>query len=312
MNIIVHSIEIVAPLLLLVGLGAFINLNNRLSTVTINEISFLVSKVFLPATIFINVYNSNIKEDFDLKLLVFLTFIFILASSINIFYINFFVKDNKTKAVLLQASIRSNCTLFALPLAINIAGLSIAGITSLAAVIVTNLNNLYCIYIFERFQIKNHKLSFILIRVLKHPLTVGLLLGLITQALNIKLPYVIVKFVSDVAKITSPIALIIIGASFIFKQNKETVRHMSLAILYKLVLYPALGLLLAITLGFRNQALVVILALSASPVAINSYLTAKEYDCDVDLANATLVYSYIISLITLPMFISLVKFMNLI
>ncbi|HPX32468.1 MAG TPA: AEC family transporter [Erysipelotrichaceae bacterium] len=312
MSTIIHSIEIVAPLLLLVGLGVFINRKNKLSAITINEISSLISKVFLPATIFINVYNSNIKEDFDLKLFIFLTFIFILATSINIIYINFFIKDNEKKPVLLQASIRSNCTIFALPLAINIAGNSIAGITSLAAVIITNLNNLYCVYVFEHYQYKNNKVLVLISRVLKHPLTVGLLLGLIFQILNIELPNIIVKFVSDISKITSPIALIIIGASFVFKQNKETVKHMSLAIIYKLVLYPSLGILLAVLLGFRNQSLVVILSLLASPIAINSYLTAQEYNSDVDLANATLVYSYLISLITLPMFISLVTFMNLI
>ncbi len=312
MNTIVNSIEIVAPLLLLVGLGAFLNQRKTLSKNTVSELSFLISKFFLPTTIFINIYNSNIKEDFDIKLFIFLTLIFVLAALINFIYITTFVKDDRKKSVLIQASIRGNCTLFALPLSISIYGNSIAGMASLAAVIITNLNNLYCISVFEHYQRENIKVSTLLYRVIRHPLTIGLILGLIIQILKIELPSIILKPITSISNATLPIALINIGASFVFRQNKETFKYMGLAIFYKLVFYPALGLILAGLLGFKNQQLVIIVSLLASPVAINSYLTAVSYDCDLDLANATLVYSYVFATITLPIFISMIKFMNLI
>ncbi len=311
-TIILHSFEIVAPLLLLVGLGAFFNQRKILSENTVNEFSLLISKFFLPTTIFINIYNSNIQEDFDIKLFIFLIFIFILAVIINNFYIRFFIKDDKKRSVLLQASIRGNCTLFALPLSISIYGESIAGMASLAAVIITNLNNLYCIYVFEHNGHQNIKISALLYRIFKHPLTIGLIIGLIVQIFKIQFPYVILKTLTSIASATLPVALINIGASFVFKQNKETIKDISLAIIYKLILYPTLGLILAVLTGFRNAPLVVIVSLLASPIAINSYLTAVSYDCDIDLANATLVYSYVFATITLPLFISIMKIMNLI
>lgn len=312
MSIIINSIKIVAPLLLLVALGAFLNYKKTLSTTTVNEMSALVAKIFLPTTIFINIYHSDIKKDFEIRLFMFLTFIFILAALINNFYIRYFVKDDKKKSVLMQASIRSNCTLFALPLSISIYGDSIAGMASLAAVIITNLNNLYCISVFEHYQRENIKISTLLLNVFKHPLTVGLTLGLITQILKIELPYILLKTVSSISSTTLPLALIIIGASFTFKQNKETIKYMSLAIFYKLVFYPALGLLLAILFNFKNEPLVIIITLLASPVAINSYLTASNYNCDLQLANGTLVYSYVFSTISLPIFISIIIYLNLI
>ncbi|HPW54066.1 MAG TPA: AEC family transporter [Erysipelotrichaceae bacterium] len=312
MSIIIHSIEIVAPLLIFVALGALLNYRKGLSQNTINEVIALVSKFFLPATIFIHIYNSNIRKDFDIRLFVFITFVFILAVLINNFYISYFVKDDRQKSVLLQASIRSNCTLFALPLSIYIYGDSIAGMASLAAVIITNLNNLYCIYVFEHFQYADISFTTLLLRVLRHPLTIGLLLGLSVQILQFRLPAVILKCISQISQITSPVALMIIGASFIFRHSRETVKNISLAVVYKLVIYPAIGLVLAYWLGFRNEGLVVIVALLASPVAVNSFLTAKSYNCDTDLSNAALVYSYMLATVTLPIFISLITYLNLI
>ena len=71
----------------------------------------------------------------------------------------------------------------------------------------------------------------------------------------------------------------------------------------KLIVYPAMAVGVAILLGFRNEQLAVILAMSASPTAVSSYTMAQQMDGDGPLAGQLVVFTTLFSILTVFLWI---------
>ena len=69
--------------------------------------------------------------------------------------------------------------------------------------------------------------------------------------------------------------------------------------LVKTAVSPAVFIIPAILLGFRNEALTVIFVLFAAPTAVSSYIMAKNMRSDADLAGQILALTTVICPVTI-------------
>ena len=67
MKNLILSFEIVAPLLILMLLGAFLRKVKVFDDATVKKMNGAVFRVFLPALIFNNIYNSSIEDIKNIK-----------------------------------------------------------------------------------------------------------------------------------------------------------------------------------------------------------------------------------------------------
>lgn len=115
---------------------------------------------------------------------------------------------------MIQAIYRSNFIIMGAPLIANLFNTDKIPLTALLLAVVVPFYNVSSVIILEIFRGNDISAKKIFSGIAHNPLLRSALLGLILSILHITLPTVIEKPISEIAKAASPLALIILGASF--------------------------------------------------------------------------------------------------
>ena len=235
MNNMIISINVIMPLFITIILGYFIRQIGLFDEHTVKIMNNVTFKTLLPILIFNNVYNTNIAGVFNGKLMIFaISSILIICISMCIF-IPLIEKDNKKRGVLIQTIFRSNFVLFALPIVTSLFGEENSGVPSLLIAAIIPMFNFLAVVVLEAFRGGNIDTKKIMKGIVTNPLIIGCVVAVVMILLGIKLPYILEKTVNDVSKAATPLALIILGASFKFHKIKEYKRQLLIGVIGKLV-----------------------------------------------------------------------------
>jgi len=120
------------------------------------------------------------------------------------------------------------------------------------------------------------------------------------------------KSVHNLAILTSPLALISIGASFEGRKAIAKIKPTMAASFLKLLGWAAIFLPLAVSFGFRDQELMALLIMLGSPCTPAAYIMAKNMDGDDILASSIVVVTTLLSSVTLTFWIFVLRAMDLI
>ena len=150
------------------------------------------------------------------------------------------------------------------------------------------------------------------INILKNPIIIGIVLGLIASFINLPLPGIVSKSINNLAVMTSPLALISIGASFEGRKALAKLKPTFAASFMKLLGWAAIFLPIAAFSGFRDQELIALLIMLASPCTPAAYIMAKNMDGDDILASSIVVATTLLSSVTLTFWIFLLRLLSLI
>lgn len=211
--------------------------------------------------------------------------------------------DNARRGVILQGMFRSNFVLFGIPISTALFGDSAAGLASILIAVVIPLYNMLAVISLESFNGKKPSLWKILVGILTNPLIIASAVGILFVVFHIPLPTVLYKTVSDLSIIATPLAFVILGASFSFGETGRCVRDLCITLGAKLVAYPLLFIALAILMGFRDAHLAVLLTVFGSPIAVSSFTMAQQMGGDDKLAGQLVVFSSLLSVFTMFLFI---------
>lgn len=221
-------------------------------------------------------------------------------------------KDKKKKGVLIQGIFRSNFVLFGMPISIALFGEELAGVPSMLIAVIVPIYNFLSVIILEVYKGENIDLKKILKGIITNPLICASIFGLFMTALGIKLPGVVNKTVCDLAKVATPLALIILGGSFEFKTISKSKKQLVGAIIGRLIIIPGIFIPIGIILGFRNIELATLIVMFAAPTAISSFTMAQQMEADSELAGNIVVFSSIFAIFTMFFWIFIVKQMGFI
>ena len=150
------------------------------------------------------------------------------------------------------------------------------------------------------------------INILKNPIIIGIVLGLAASYINLPLPGMIRKSINNLALMTSPLALISIGAGFEGRKAVAKLKPTFAASFMKLLGWAGIFLPAAVFFGFRDQELIALLIMLASPCTPAAYIMAKNMDGDDVLASSIVVVTTLFSSVTLTFWIFLLRSLNLI
>ena len=305
-NLIV-SFKVVAPLLILMLLGAVLLRVHIFDTATVKKMNAAIFKVFLPALIFNNIYNSSIDDIKDIKTALYIATVLIVAYILSIIYVYFTEKENSKRGVIVQGICRSNFVIFGLPLCMSICGDGVMGKVAVAVAIVVPVLNVFAVIALEIFRGGKPSLRKILKGIIKNPLIIVSIVGILVLVSGIKLPAIISASISDVAKIGTPLALILLGASINFGTVKGNLKQLITAIAGKLIVMPFFGFLIAALLGMRGSDMALLIAAFASPTAVSSYPMALQMDGDGDLAAQIVAFGTALCIVTVFMWVFILK-----
>ena len=299
MELFVTSFLVVFPLAIKLLLGFVIRKTNLLSLAAFKEFNKLIFTLFLPILLFNNIYHSEITEDFNGKLIVFAISTLIILFMIFMIIIPKLEKVNAKRGVIIQAVSRSNFILFGIPVAQSLYGDASLGEATILVSFVVPLINILSVVALESFRNQKINIKKIMRGIITNPLIIASISAYIFVIAHITIPPILVKPIAELAAIATPIALIILGGSVSFHAIKDNKIQLTLSIAGKLIFAPLVGITAAILFGFRNESLVILMAMFASPTAVSSYSMALNMDGDAELAGLIIVFTTFLSIISL-------------
>lgn len=307
MNNLILSFNVVVPLFVNIMFGYFIKRIRLVDSNTLKIMNNVTFKTFLPLLLFYNVYKTDLDGTINKKLMIFAPTVIFIVCIITTILILMIEKENKRRGVLIQAIFRSNFVLFGLPVIISLFGDESAGVTSMLIAVVVPIFNFLAVIVLEIFRGGRIDVKKIVKGIITNPLILSSMAGLILLFLDIKLPYFIEKSINDISKISTPLALIILGGSFEFNKVSGNIKQIFIGVMGKLIIVPIIFIPIAIKLGFRYIELATLMIMLTAPTAVSSFTMAEQMDGDGELAGQLVVFSSAASVFTIFIWIFIIK-----
>ncbi|WP_166263991.1 AEC family transporter [Marinobacter caseinilyticus] len=290
---------VTGPIFMMVLVGILLKRFQWIDDAFIATASSLTFRVTLPALLFLSIYRADLDHAFRPALAGF----FCLASLLcfagawawSIWRVPF-----EQRGLFVQGAFRGNCGIVGLALAANQYGdfgLASGGVLSGVAVILFNILSVIVLSIYSG-QARPSLLQ-LLSRVLRNPLILGVLTGLLASYLRLPLPEWLLVSGNYLAAIALPVALICIGGALSFRSLADSGLTALASSLIKVVFYPFLFTWLAWLVGFEGPELGILFLFLASPTAAASYVMARAAGSDGKLAANIIALTTILSLVTI-------------
>lgn len=307
--------NIVSPVFFVLLLGYFAKKRGYIDNNFVDKGTWIVFYLALPFKLFYDIKNARIVSlhpkyvAYILLGVIFVIFIsIIIAKALRI-------KDKKKLSAFVHCAYRSNFVYVGFP----ILDIIYNGAPSMEHMIVIiafgltlyNISAIILLTYYSEAEDKNISFIDIFIKILKNPMIAGVVVGAIFNFLQLPVYQGVDKAIEMVAKISTPMSLILIGASLNFESSKSDFKLMFISAFIKTVIAPALLIPIGVKLGFTNMELGIAYVFWATPCAANCFIFTKQMKSDYEFASKVITLSFIMSIITYPVGISLMNYFNL-
>ena len=151
------------------------------------------------------------------------------------------------------------------------------------------------------------KLKKSVLGIVTNPILLGIAAGFAWSLLGLPMPAMLNKTLSNVAGLTSPLALLVIGAGFKGRKALGYLRPTAAATVVKLMLLPALFLPLAVHFGFTDEKLVALLVMLGSISTPACYVMAKQMGHEGVLTGSVCVTTTLFSAFSLTFWLFVLR-----
>lgn len=322
----VFAANAVLPIVILIVLGFVLKKSGLLTKGFLDVGNKLTFRVLLPVMLFCNVYEIERLNDINVPFIV-----YGIAAVIVIFFAAIavccaFTKDSAKRGSLIQAVFRSNYAIIGIPLAASLfgdKGAAAAGVMSAFCVPTFNILGVVTLTMFNGSSEKQgFNVKKILLGVAKNPLIIGTVAGL--AVLGIRELFVmwdigfrlsditfLYKSLENVKAVCTPFALIVLGGKFEFSAVSKLWKEIVFGTAVRTVAVPVLGLtaayLLREQLGLSGEHFATYIGVFATPVAVASAVMAKEMGADDELAGQMVVWTSLVSAVTIFIYVTILR-----
>lgn len=313
MENIVLSFNVIAPLFFLMVIGYVIANNTNLADKDLlKKANSLVFKVFLPCMLFKNIYQSNIREQMQGGLCFFAAGSLLLLFVLLCLIVPKVVRKENQQGVVIQGIFRSNYVIFGVAVVENMYGPANTVTAAILSAVLVPMYNFLAVIALSFFGGKRERdFKKVIAGILKNPLIIASVLGIIASLLGVKLPKAADTTLSDLAKLATPIAFLILGGDFDFSKVKGNLKIAGGVVVVKMVILPLIFIPIVAAMGYRDSDLLAALLAYQTPVAVSSYIMAQQAGADEQLAGQLVVFSSVVSIFTLFVTIFILRQMGL-
>lgn len=314
MDSLIFSLNATIPVFLVIVAGYIlkrIGMLNSGFTACANKFNFHVT---LPVLLFMDLSSTDIIGSFDVKYVLFCAAVTVISIVALWIGARLCMNDKSLVGEFVQACYRSSAAILGVAFIQSIYGDS--GMAPVMIIGCVPLFNIFAVIILtieggERERgMENIKRS--VINIIKNPIIISIVLGVIFSLFRINLPEFADKTLSQFSKMATPLALITIGAGFEGKKALAKLKPTAVAAFIKLIALPAIFLPVAVKLGFRDQELIALLVMLGSITTPSSYIMAKNMGHEGVLTSSVVVATTLLSSVTLTFWIFLMRYFGLI
>lgn len=316
-----YAFDAIAPILTLCFLGYYLKRNRILDEEFFRKMNFFNFRYCFPFLMFVNIYSLSSIRDIDVNFGFYLVLSLIILTIISLFLSSRLTSIRNRRGVISQSGFRSNYAIIGLPLVEGLVGkqgLAIATTMQAPVVIYYNFVSVLIFAIFSeeaKFNVKS-----IVKSIIKNPLIQGLACGLIVLivreyiatddkgqvvfSIKNSLPWLYTS-ISYLARLATPLALINLGGQFSLSQARSSKKELISCVLMRLCMAPLLGFSMMIfmeKLGLVSLSPAIIgllIGVYASPMSVSSVPMAAEMKADYKLTGQVVVWTSLLSVITI-------------
>lgn len=312
----IFSLNVTMPIFLVMVLGYFLKQIGLLDDHFVSVANKFNFKVTLPFMVFRDLSQVDIREEFDIRFVLFCA----ISSTICFWAIwgavKLFLKDKRLRGAFVQASFRSSAAVMGLAFISNIYGASAMGPMMIIGAV--PLYNIFSVLVLtfeantddeepDNAKRDTEKIKQACVNIAKNPIIISIALGVIVALIGIDFPVMVDKTVNSVAQLATPLALIGLGAGFEGRKAIAKLKPTMWASAIKLIIQPLIFIPAAIWLGFAGEKLVAILIMLAAPATPSCYIMAKNMKNDGTLTASIIVMTTLLAAFTLTGWIYLLK-----
>ncbi|WP_432363869.1 AEC family transporter [Sporosarcina sp. UB5] len=288
-------LNVIIPILLLVVIGAVLQ---KKFSFNLRAVSNLLTYCLMPAAVFTNLYVTEIDVQVLLEI-----FSYLIAFSLVVIVVTSIIgkllKLDKGESAIFKNSVSLiNSGNYGIPVSqllfqANPLGISIQIIVMVFQNILTYTYGLYNLISATKSGLE------ILRSLLKMPIIHAMILGGLLNWLQVPIPEFLWSPISHLADAFLAIALILLGAQLAQIQFKTIInRTVLVSSIGRLIIGPTVSLLLIFLFGLDGVVAQSLFIASSFPTSRNSSTLALEYDVYPDLAAQTVLFSTVLSAIT--------------
>ena len=304
MDSFIVAVNVVAPLVILIAIGYYAKESKMISKDAFKQFNQIVFKILVPTVLMKNIMETDLSVSFQPKLILYAISCILILCIVLWIVANLVEKDKKRSGVIIQAIYRSNFVLFGLAIASNMYGSDNVAVTSVLIAFCVPLFNILAVIVLQYHGMDQVDVKSIIVGMFKNPMLIGTILGFAILLLDIQIPVFAKNAINDIAKIATPLALIVLGGTFEIRSVSKNIKPLIGIVLSKLFIVPGVFVGVAIMLGYRNVELISLLVLFGSPTAVISYAMAQNMNCDGELASQSVLMTTIFSIFSMLIWIT--------
>ena len=314
MENLIFSLNATVPVFLLMILGLFFRKIGWIDDIFASKMNKFVFLVPLPVLVFKDLATVDFGQVWNVKFVLFCFCVTLLSITVSAL-ISCLWKDKSIQGEFIQASYRSSAALLGIAFIQNIYGTS--GMAPLMIIGSVPLYNIMAVVVLSLFKpgqqgLDKSVVKKTLLGIVKNPIIIGIVAGLVWSGLKIPLTGIVAKTVDNVSAVATPMGLMAMGATFDIKKAFAKAKPAVAATFIKLIGFVAVFLPLAVMLGFRQEELVAILVMLGSATTVSCFVMAKNMGHEGVLTSSVVMLTTMFSAFTLTMWLYILRSFRLV
>lgn len=298
MEMIVLGLGVVLPLFVVMAIGYLSRMVKLIDDSGVGVVNRLVFWVFLPAILFVSVYETNLQEAFNFPLVLFSTLGTTVVFLVSFFLVPKLEKKRDRCGVIIQGLIRGNEVYFGFPIVVSLIGAQYLGLMSIVVAFAVLFYNGYSIFALEYFKGDTVDKKEISKNLITNPFILATIAAVIMNLVGLVIPDVLMIGIRSLAGVATPLALFLLGASFNFTSTRGYLKEVIWTTIFRLIIIPGVVVALSMLLGFSSNETVILFVTFGVPTAVASYSMARQLDADYELASQIVVYTSSFAILT--------------
>ena len=317
MSDLLFSLNIILPMAILMAMGYIFKQIGFFSEAFVRGGMKLCFYVLLSSSLFKNLYDSSLA-DLPIKLIVFVLIFILLDFAVGVIAARILADNKRQKGVIIQGIFRSNFAYIGIPLASMMftqselvsTTASRISLLSMFVIPVFNVLSVIALIVFNENKDGEKLLNKTIRNIAKNPCIISIFLGIMVLLFRSAVPSAsffikehlnpIYKVIGYFASMSTPLSLILVGASLDFSHSVANIAKLAKIVAIKNLIYPAFVLVVAyLLMDFDGPDYASLVSTFATSTAVASAVMASELDGDGDLASEIVIYTTLFSIFSL-------------
>ena len=303
-----NIVSTIVPIFIVIFLGLVAKQRGFFTSDFLDQANRLVYYFAIPAMIFHSISKATLRTQLNLSVIMISLFAILLITTVAWTVSRFLNIVRSSQGTFIQSSFHGNLGYIGLAVAFYYLGDNGLVKAAIIAGFVMILQNILAVIALQYHgQASRGRTSIIttLKTTMANPVILSALAGILFSLSGFQMPIIIGRALTIIKGMALPMALLIIGASLSFKKFKPRFWPVMVSCFLKVMMTPAIGLILFKLFSIDTSDYLPGLIILASPTATLTYIMAREIGGDSDFAVAAISVSTIISSVTYGLWLTM-------